>query len=105
MLGQLGVFQQFSGVFAQPAFINGKGEKSPQGGKSPCKGTSRVLPRAQPGKVQKNLLLIGVGQGFFRRALGQLLAIQKKTLNILPVGFNRIGRKTALGQQKISPQG
>ena len=105
VLGQLGIFQQFSRVFTQPAFINGKSKKCPQGGKAACQGAPRVLPRAQPGKVQKNLLLIGVGQGFFRRALSQLLPVQKKTLKILPVGFNRIGRKAALGQQKIPPQG
>ena len=91
MLGQLGVFQQFCGVFTQPAFFDCKGKKSPQGRKTPRQGAPRILPRPQPGQILKNLLLIGVGPGFFRRALGQLLPIQKKTFQILPVGFNRVG--------------
>ena len=103
MQGELGIFQQQSGVFGHRARVQGKGKKSPQGRKPPRQGAPRVLVRPQPGEVEENFLLVRRGRKA-AAAQGQFFLKQKKIFQVLAVGLHGTDGQTALGQQMVRQQ-
>ena len=101
VLRQLGVVHQLRGIGLNDAFLHGKVKKSPQGGQTPRQRSTGILACAQPCKVKKDLLLVGLH--FRDAAARELLTKEKKILEVLAVGKNGLLRQAALGQQMVLP--